>query len=199
MIEQKGLSVVTDDIAHLLNRITRQDKNALRALYHQVAPKLMGILIRMLGNRPDAEDALQDVMIKIWNRAAAFDPEKGTGMGWICAITRNHALDCLRSSRPARLRTNPSGGYSGDDSDDPIARLPDPTPGAEEQSLARTEMLRVVACIKELPEDRATAVQGAYLQGQSYQELASRFDVPLNTMRTWLRRALISLKECLEK
>lgn len=199
MLGEKGLWIVADDIAQLLNRITRQDKHALRALYNNASPKLMGILMRMLGNRPDAEDALQDVMIKIWNRAAAFDPEKGTGMGWICAITRNHALDCLRASRPARVRTAYSGGYSGDDQDDPIARLPDPTPGAEETSLARTEMMRVVACIKELPEDRATAVQGAYLQGLSYQELAGRFEVPLNTMRTWLRRALISLRECLER
>ena len=199
MLGEKGLSIVADDIAQLLNRITRQDKHALRALYNNASPKLMGILMRMLGNRPDAEDALQDVMIKIWNRAAAFDPEKGTGMGWICAITRNHALDCLRASRPARVRTASSGGYSGDDQDDPIARRPDPTPGAEETSLARTEMMRVVACIKELPEDRATAVQGAYLQGLSYQELAGRFEVPLNTMRTWLRRALISLRECLER
>lgn len=199
MLGEKGLWIVADDIAQLLNRITRQDKHALRALYNNASPKLMGILMRMLGNRPDAEDALQDVMIKIWNRAAAFDPEKGTGMGWICAITRNHALDCLRASRPARVRTAYSSGYSGDDQDDPIARLPDPTPGAEETSLARTEMMRVVACIKELPEDRATAVQGAYLQGLSYQELAGRFEVPLNTMRTWLRRALISLRECLER
>ncbi|MDD7970691.1 sigma-70 family RNA polymerase sigma factor [Roseinatronobacter alkalisoli] len=189
---------MADDIAHLLNRIAQQDKNALRTLYQQTAPKLMGIFMRMLGNRPDAEDALQDVMIKIWNRASAFDPEKGTGMGWIGAIARNHALDRLRSARPARLRMQPAG-HGGDEHDDPIARLPDPSPDAATRTLARAEMMRVVTCIKELPADRASAVQGAYLQGLSYQELASRFDVPLNTMRTWLRRALISLKECLDK
>lgn len=188
-----------DDIAPILGRITRQDKTALRALYNKAGPKLMGILMRMLGNRPDAEDALQDVMIKIWTRAAAFDPGKGTGMAWICAITRNHALDCLRASRPARLQTRTAGIDTGDGLDDPISRLPDPTPGAEEQSLARAEMQRVVACMKELPKDRATALQGAYLQGLSYQDLASRFDVPINTMRTWLRRALITLRECLDK
>ncbi|MGP9790048.1 sigma-70 family RNA polymerase sigma factor [Roseinatronobacter sp. NSM] len=189
-----------DDITRLLGRIAQQDKTALRALYTAAGPKLMGILVRMLGNRSDAEDALQDVMIKIWTRAAAFNPEKGTGMAWICAITRNHALDCLRAARPAHRHTQPARPDDGGDGhDDPVARLPDPTPGAEEQSLLRAEMQRVLACMKELPNDRATALQGAYLQGLSYQDLASRFDVPLNTMRTWLRRALITLRECLEK
>ena len=65
--------------------------------------------------------------------------------------------------------------------------------------MLRARMQAVLACFGELPEDRARAVKGAYLMGLSYQDLATQFDVPLNTMRTWLRRALISLRECLDR
>jgi len=75
----------------------------------------------------------------------------------------------------------------------------DQPPSRQEQAMLRGRMQAVVACFDELPEDRARAVKGAYLMGLSYQDLAAQFDVPLNTMRTWLRRALISLRECLDR
>ncbi|MCC1481787.1 sigma-70 family RNA polymerase sigma factor [Roseibaca sp. Y0-43] len=187
---------VTDEISILLTRLAQQDRVALKMLYPKVAPKLMGLLTRMLGDRADAEDALQEVMIRLWQRSASYDPQKGTGMGWVCAVARNHALDRLRA-RPAarghRLVTTDG------DARDVLDSVADPAIGAEDQSILRARMQSVIACFDELPEDRARAVKGAYLMGQSYQELAAQFDVPLNTMRTWLRRALISLRECLDR
>lgn len=180
-----------DDISDLLVRLTAQDRAALRALYTHAAPKLTGILIRMLGERAEAEDALQEVFLRIWQRAATFDPDKGNGMNWICAIARNHALDRLRA-RPARRGVTLAPA-------DETLQVADPGMGAEAQTLLRAQMQEVIRCFDELPEDRATAVRGAYLEGLSYKDLADKFDVPLNTMRTWLRRAIMSLRECLDR
>lgn len=187
---------MTDEISTLLAELARQDRAALQTLYPKVAPKLMGLLTRMLGDRAEAEDALQEVMIRLWQRAASYDPQKGTGMGWICAIARNHALDRLRARPASRGHREVS---RTDDARDMLDTIADPSMGAEDQTLLRARMQAVIACFDQLPEDRARAVKGAYLMGLSYQDLAAQFDVPLNTMRTWLRRALIALRECLDQ
>ena len=182
---------MSDDITRSLLRIAQKDRAALSVLYQHAAPKLMGLLMRILGNKAEAEDALQEVFIRVWDRAAGFDPEKGTGLNWICAVARNLALDRLRSNRVRRV----SQQVPVEDVHD----LASAGPGPEAQSILRAEMEHVVRCFGELPDDRAAAVKGAYLMGLSYQDLAARYDVPLNTMRTWLRRALITLRECLDR
>lgn len=190
-----------DDATKSLSRIAAQDRAAFRALYAQVAPKLLGVLLRILRDRAEAEDALQEVFTRIWLNARKFDPAKGRAMIWLLTIARNHAIDRLRArpaARGARLESGPLRGADGD-GPDLVDTLPDPGPGAEAQLTARGEMGRVVACFGELPPDRAAAVRGAYLEGLSYADLAERHGVPLNTMRTWLRRALIALRECLER
>ena len=178
-----------DPVAPLLVRVAGGDRYAFRALYSMTSPKLMGVLLRMLGTRAEAEDALQEVYTRVWLRAGRFDPAVGRGMSWLIAIARNLAIDRLRA-RPAQART----GEEGDEAD----ALPDTRPGAEASLIARGEAQRVVDCMGQLEPDRAAAVRGAYLLGQSYQDLAARHNVPLNTMRTWLRRSLLRLKECLE-
>lgn len=152
----------------------------------------------MLRDSNEVEDALQDVYVRVWQRAVQFDAARGAGMGWLIAIARNVALDRLRARPEARglTRATAQPGVYGDD---PMDRLPADGPDAEGQMLARAEVQRVIACFDELEADRAAAVRGAYLLGLSYQELAERHAVPLNTMRTWLRRSLLRLKECLDR
>ena len=176
-----------DPLAPLLVRIAAGDRQAFRDVYAASSSKLMGVLIRMLGTRSDAEDALQEVYTRVWTRAGRFDPAMGRGISWLIAIARNLAIDRLR----ARPRARP--GDEGDETD----ALPDGRPGAEAGLIAAGEARRVVDCMGQLEPDRAAAVRGAYLQGLSYQQLAERHEVPLNTMRTWLRRSLARLKECL--
>lgn len=178
-----------DPVAPLLARVASQDRHAFRALYSMTSPKLMGVLLRMLGTRAEAEDALQEVYTRVWVRANRFDPALGRGMSWLIAIARNLAIDRLRA-RPTQPRTG--------DEDDEADTLADTRPGAEAGLIAQGEARRVVDCMGQLEPDRAAAVRGAYLQGYSYQDLADRHNVPLNTMRTWLRRSLLRLKECLE-
>ncbi len=178
-----------DPIGPLLARIAGGDRAAFRAIYSATSPKLMGVLLRMLGTRAEAEDALQEVYTRVWTRANRFDPTLGRGMSWLIAIARNLAIDRLRA-RPAQART----GEEGDETDS----LPDSRPGAEAGLIAQGEAKRVIDCMGQLEPDRAAAVRGAYLMGYSYQQLAEHHNVPLNTMRTWLRRSLLRLKECLE-
>ena len=178
---------MTDDpIADHITKCAAGDRAAFRALYRDSSAKLMGVLLRILGERSEAEDALQEVYTRVWTRAGRFDATKGRGMTWLIAITRNLAIDRLRS-RPAAS------------SDDGLDLVQDTTPRAEARLIAQGEARRVTDCFATLEPDRAAAVRGAYLDGLSYDDLAARHAVPLNTMRTWLRRSLLKLKECLDQ
>lgn len=173
-----------DPVSDLLVRVAGGDRDAFRALYSACASKLMGVLIRMLGARSEAEDALQEVFTRAWLRAARFDPEKGSAQAWLIAIARNHAID--------RLRARP---LLADEAE--LDLLPDAAPRAEARLQALGEARRIGECFDLLDPERARAIRGAYLDGLSYLDLAQRHEVPLNTMRTWLRRGLLALKECM--
>lgn len=175
----------SDPIAALIARCAAADRAAFRTLYRDSSAKLMGVLLRMLGERAEAEDALQEVYTRVWLRAGKFDPAKGRGMTWLIAIARNLAID--------RLRARPE-----DHSNDGLELVQDTTPRAETRLIAKGEAKRMAYCFEKLDPERAEAVRGAYLDGFSYLDLAARHAVPVNTMRTWLRRSLLKLKECLE-
>lgn len=187
-----------DSLNSLLERVARQDRAAFREVYRLGAPRLTGVLTRMLGDRAEVEDALQDVFIRVWKRAGQFDGTRGTAMGWLVAIARHVAIDRIRARPESRGVSFASPRPEAED-DNPIDKLPSMDGDAEAHMLVQARARRVVECFRELDGDRAAAVQGAYLQGLSYQQLAERYDVPLNTMRTWLRRSLSRLKECLDR
>ncbi|PWE26599.1 RNA polymerase subunit sigma [Pararhodobacter marinus] len=186
-----------DPIGVLLQAVAAQNRQAFHDLYARTAPKLSGVLYRILGNRTEVDDAMQEVFIRVWQRSAQFRPDRGMGMSWLIAVARNHALDRLRA-RPAR-----AGMYQetarDEDGQDPLDRIADRKAGVLESLVARGEAQRVVACFDAMDAERAAAVKGAYMDGLSYKELAERHGIPLNTMRTWLRRGLLSLRECMDQ
>lgn len=177
-----------DPVAELIQGCAAQDRAAFRDLYRDTSAKLMGVFLRMLGERAEAEDALQELYTRVWLRAGRYDPAKGRGMTWLIALARNLAID--------RLRARPPAATEGEDALDAVA---DAAPRAETRLVAAGEARRVVECFDTLEPDRAAAVKGAYLDGLSYLDLAARHGVPINTMRTWLRRSLLRLKECLDR
>lgn len=179
--------MMEDPIAQLILRCAAQDRAAFRVLYADSSAKLLGVTLRILGNRTDAEDALQEVYTRVWVKAVQYSPEKGAGMSWLIAMTRNLAIDRLRARKPAQ------------DKDEAADFIADQAPRAETMLIAKGEAKRVKDCFATLEPDRAAAVRGAYLDGHSYDDLARHFSVPLNTMRTWLRRSLLKLKECLDQ
>ncbi|TPI36024.1 sigma-70 family RNA polymerase sigma factor [Mesorhizobium sp. B3-1-9] len=175
------------DISKLIVRTSMKDRAAFDLLYKQTSAKLFGVCLRVLRDRGDAEEALQEVFVKIWTKADRFAVSDLSPISWLVAVARNHAIDRIRARR------SPSANI------DRAFEVADPTPGPEAMAVAAGEAERIYHCLDELEQDRAAAVRGAYLSGESYAELAERFKVPLNTMRTWLRRSLLKLRECLER
>jgi RNA polymerase sigma-70 factor (ECF subfamily) len=179
--------VTPQDITKLIVKVSMKDRGAFDALYRQTSAKLFGVCLRVLNDRAEAEEALQEVFVKIWTKADRFAVSELSPISWLVAIARNHAIDRVRARR------QPSAGI------DAALDVADPAPGPEAMAVAGAENERIYRCLDELEQDRAAAVRGAYLNGESYSELAKRHGVPLNTMRTWLRRSLMKLRECLER
>ena len=173
------------DISELITRTALRDREAFRALYQRTSAKLFGVSLRILKDRSEAEEALQEVYVKIWQRADRYAAGGYSPISWLVAVARNHALDTLRARRPVS------------DDIDVALEIADLGPNPEQAAVDSGERSRIDTCLAELEADKADAVRGAYLDGFSYDELAARHNVPLNTMRTWLRRSLLKLRECL--
>ncbi len=183
----RGQTDNSPEIAGLISRTALRDRPAFARLYEMTSPKLFAVALRILKNRAEAEDALQEIYVKVWNRADRFAGGGSSPVGWLIAIARNHAIDILRARR------------SGHDDIEDHGELADRGPSPEASAVAASERQRLDDCLGRLDGPKAESVRGAYLEGYSYQELAERHAIPLNTMRTWLRRSLMKLKECLEE
>lgn len=178
----------TDDIEQLISRVALGDRAAFSEIYSRTSAKLFGVVLRVLRDRGEAEEALQDTYVKLWRNAGRYQVNGFSPMTWLITIARNTAID--------RKRRQASGLGAGDGE---VEMQADPAPGPEARAIHASDRAQLVACFGELQEARAEAVRRAYLDGDSYADLAAHFDVPLNTMRTWLRRSLLKLKECLSR
>jgi RNA polymerase sigma-70 factor (ECF subfamily) len=178
-----------DDIDALIHKVALGDRRAFSALYDATSAKLFGVALRILQHRASAEDVLQETYLKVWRHADRYASNGLSPMTWLITIARNTAIDRLRA------------GGRGEEAD--VAAMAEslvaagPTP--EQAAVAASEAARIARCLGELPPDRAAAIRGAYVEGLSYADLAERFSIPLNTMRTWLRRGLASLKDCVSR
>lgn len=173
------------EIADLIARCALRDRQAFRLLYQRTSAKLFGVSLRILKDRAEAEEALQEVYVKIWQRADRYVPGAYSPISWLVAVARNHSLDVLRARKPQS------------EDIDMALDVADAGPDPEKAAVDRGERGRIDNCLGQLDSEKADAVRGAYLDGFSYEELAERHNVPLNTMRTWLRRSLLKLRECL--
>jgi RNA polymerase sigma-70 factor (ECF subfamily) len=199
-----------EEIEALLARCALGERAAMEALYEATSAKLFGICLRVLDDRPAAEDVLQEVYVKVWHASDRYAANGLSPITWLATIARNAAIDRLRATRRRREvgpgadlgagpGAGPGGGAGGGASGGAVPEPVDPAPTPEEAAVAAGEAGRIAACLGELEEARRAAVRGAYLDGRSYAELAQAAGVPLNTMRTWLRRSLISLRECMSR
>ncbi|MDP3524091.1 MAG: sigma-70 family RNA polymerase sigma factor [Hoeflea sp.] len=176
-----------EELSELIARTALGDRKAFSSLYAATSAKLFGVSLRILKDRAQAEDAVQEVYVRIWRRAGSFRVGQASAMAWLVTIARNQAIDMIRARQPATLEY------------DDAPEMADPDPDPEARAALSGEARRIEACLGELETDRAAAVVDAYVEGLSYQELADKHRVPLNTMRTWLRRSLLKLRECLNK
>jgi RNA polymerase sigma factor (sigma-70 family) len=175
-------------LAAALVRTGTGDRAALRQVYEDSSAKLFGILLRILKDRNEAEDVLQDVYVTVWRKAALYNPERASPITWLVAIARNRAIDRLRSgtmkSRTASL--------------DDATNVRDTTPGALDMVVKAEQQARLGHCLSELEEKTSQAIRAAFLDGLTYEQLAEKMGVPLGTMKSWIRRGLLKLRACLE-
>jgi RNA polymerase sigma factor (sigma-70 family) len=176
-------------ITAALGRIPAGDRAALQTVYRLTSAKLFGVCLRILGERAEAEDVLQEVYVTVWRKAADFDASRASPMTWLIALARNRSIDRLRASRQTRNM----------DPIDTAAEIPDAAGGADTVIENAQEHARLHGCLEGLASHERTALRGAFFDGNTYEDLATRMKVPLGTMKSWIRRAMIKLKACLEQ
>ena len=163
------------------------DRAAFRTLFERTAAKLNASIRRILGSETAAEDAVQEAFVRIWRRAGDFDPTIASPIAWMTTIARNAAIDVLR--RGAERVASASSELDAEMAE----RLADPATTGERTLTGGS----LAACLQKLESDRRLMVLLAYCHGWSREELAARYDRPVATVKTILRRSLIALKECL--
>lgn len=174
------------DLAAQLARVAEGDREAFARVYHATSPKLFGVVLRILRQREPAEEILQEVYVRIWERASDFEAGRASPITWMATIARNRAIDEVRRRKP---------GMTGLDAE--TLEIADPGETPAEQLETGQSMQRLRNCLDALEERHRDMVRLAYLDGFSRQELAERFDQPVGTIKTWLHRSLKQLKDCL--
>lgn len=176
-----------ESLERLLAASAEGDQRAFAELYRRTSAKLFGVCLRMLRERSEAEDVLQDVYASAWRRAGSFDATRATAMTWLITLARNRAIDRLRQHRAVEL------------DDAALLELTDDAPTPALHAESNQERRRLEHCLDELEAKQKSAVRAAFFTGATYNELAERCRVPLATMKSWIRRSLIRLRSCLER
>lgn len=173
------------DLPGLLAAAAAGDRGALRAIYERQSTRLFGVANAILRDRDIAADALQDAFLRISRRAGQFDPARGSAEAWLAAIVRHAALDILR----ARGREMPT--------DDPMLGDEAEAAEAEARLIASVEGQRLRACLALLETKNRAGIVLAFVHGLSHPQIAARLGMPLGTVKSWIRRGLLALRECL--
>lgn len=180
-----GLQVSNGELATTLERVAEGDRVAFRNLYRDVGPRLFSICKRLMRDHDAAQDALQDVMLRIWEKSPLFDRTRGDAMGWMLALARNVVFNRL-SQRPAAALSL---------SDDEVASVVERLSVGSDPSLGQ-DLRR---CLGGLKEEHRRCVVMAYHYGLSYEELSALSAVPLGTVKSWIHRAIGQLQTCLSQ
>ena len=174
------------ELVWLLAAVAKGDKAAFERLYGATRAKLYGVLLRILG-RPDlADDVMQETYLKVWQMAGKFDPTVASPITWMVAIARNRAIDIVRKKGDVSVEDSPEALGVAADTPPPLARRE-----------MTEELRRLLACLGKLDPEKQRIVLLAYYSGWSREQLSHKLDIPVNTIKTWLRRSLIEIRECM--
>lgn len=178
-----------EHLSLLLRLIANGDQDAMAEAYKLTSAKLYGVLLQMLPDKGAADEVLQEVYLTVWRRAGSFSKAQGSPMTWLITITRNKAIDRLRSDKHTR-KSRPIEDVSHE--------LADEEPSALKKLETHQDAQRLHWCLDQLEDRQREAIRTAFFAGVTYQELADRSSVPVGTMKSWIRRGLLRLKACLE-
>jgi RNA polymerase sigma-70 factor (ECF subfamily) len=184
------LTVLFAAIAHddreLAERLKRRDQHAMGDLYDRYGRLAYALIYRVVKDIGIAEDLTQETFLRVWNRAAAFDSEKGSLAAWVMAVARNRAIDYVRSVEN-RMRES---AYELDASDNPVLFT-----GIEHNIINSDRARRLKQAFEILNPNQRLVIELAYYEGLSQTEMAERMKQPLGTVKTWCRTALLKLRE----
>lgn len=181
-------------LAHWLHASARGDRRAFQALYRAASPHLFALLLRMLRRRDLAEEALQDCFVRIWQKASTYAPERGAPLTWLMSIARYRALDLIRRQRP-EVSLEDDEGSALEFADDVNDNGP---PNPLERSMTLQSLGALDECLQTLQDAQRESVLMTYYEGYTHEELAQRMGKPLGTVKSWVRRGLQRLRECLD-
>lgn len=172
------------DITKLIVRVALKDRAAFDQLYRQTSATLFGVCLRILGDRAEAEEALQEAFVRIWARADRFAASQLDPLGWLVAVSRAHAIDVLRARLPV---------------EQPSADAPKPKSRRKAKTKLKAGAPPVLVGLNELDADGAAELRQAFLGGESYAALGARAGMTPNAMRARVRGSLIRLKDRLQQ
>lgn len=170
----------------LMQRVARNDEKAVAELYDRFGSLVFRMAFQSLPSRAEADDAVQEIFVRLWKTAGRYDPSRAALVTWVMLISRRHLVDKLRRSK-ARIRTSS------------LDNAPSVGPASPEINLSRMErderFVALVSRIQTLPELQRTVVTRAYLGGQTLRQIGEELNTPLGTIKSALSRALVRLRE----
>ncbi len=184
--------MTSEPLEDLMQRVARQDGAALRRLYEATAGRLLAIAHKVLDDRAAAEDVLQEVYLGLWHRAERIPQPCHQPLAWLTTLVRHRAIDRAR-------RQKPEVPLQWEDADGETQQIdvPDESASPPEQIEQRQDDARLATCVGRLPDEPRAALLLAYDEGLTHGEIAERLQRPLGTVKAWVRRSLLALRECL--
>jgi RNA polymerase sigma-70 factor, ECF subfamily len=174
------------ELVWLLGAVAKRDEAAFERLYEATRAKLYGVLLRILGRPALADEVMQETYLKVWTMADQFDPALGSPITWMVAMARNRAIDIVRKRVDESIEDEPEAREVASEAPPPLARRE-----------MTEELKRLLSCLGKLDPEKQRIVLLAYYSGWSRDRLAQKLDIPVNTIKTWLRRSLLEIRACM--
>jgi RNA polymerase sigma-70 factor (ECF subfamily) len=176
----------SQELVWLLAAVAKADRAAFERLYAATRAKLYGVVLRILRRQDLADEVMQETYLKVWKTAASFDPAIASPITWMVAIARNRAIDIVRKRSEVSIEEEPEALSIAAETPPPLARRE-----------MTEELKRLLACLGKLDPEKQRIVLLAYYSGWSRDQLARKLDIPVNTIKTWLRRSLLEIRGCM--